>query len=305
MNGEEQVVTGELADQIQSDDKPEVDVEVLAKAKRMGWTDQNEFKGHPDRWVDAETYVNRADEHLPILKGTVATMNKTMVAQEKLILEQEKRLKAMQADIQEFVGYTRKAEERAYQKALAEMKAEQRQAVEDQDLDKFDRISSEIDSHLKSHPVAKPDPEAELESVEAKAAQEQYATPEVYNTWLVDNQWYKEKPKMADYALRMDRWLSDTKPSQIQRERLAEITKLVKDEFPEYWSNPKRVSAQTVESGDGTGSAVQKGKRLYANLPPEAKTACDRFSGADGKGVSGNIKGYTREDYLKDYPWSD
>jgi hypothetical protein len=39
-----------------------------SEARQQGWMPQEEFKGDPDRWTDAETFVRRADEVLPILK---------------------------------------------------------------------------------------------------------------------------------------------------------------------------------------------------------------------------------------------
>jgi len=308
MDGEQVIEQGEpeIQSQVPSQTDGQVDDEMVAKARRMGWTDQDEFRGNPDRWVDAATYVARADEHLPILKGTVAAMDKKMAAQEALIADQNARIKAMQADFKEFVGFTRAAEERAYKKALEELKAEQRQAVEDQDLAKFDQVSADIDHHLKNNPAATSLVDGQPDGVKETAGGPAFSEA-VYTTWLGENQWYTERPKMAVYAQQIDTWLTSTKPTMSQAEKLAEITKQVKAEFPDFWS-PRRSGGSggkgsPVEGSDAGGVVVSKDKRGYANLPPEARAACDKFCGVDGKGASGTIPGYTRDQYLKDYDW--
>jgi hypothetical protein len=78
---------------------------------------------------------------------------------------------------------------------------------------------------------------------------------------------------------------------------------LVKEEFPEYWSNTKRTNNPTVEGSGDAAVNRSGGKKSYADLPAEAKTACDKFAGKDGTGKSGSIPGYTRADYCKDYDW--
>ena len=235
-----------------------------------------------------------------------------MVEQERLIKDQSRRLEEMQADVKEFVGYTRLAEERSYLKALAELKAEQRVAVEEQDLSKFDQISADIDEHIKGYAVvSKPTTTVSPdqigkggEKVGAKG-EDGWAKPGVFEAWTADNKWYSEKPKMATYAYQLDRWLNDNRPGLTQRERLDEITKLVKEEFPEYWSNTKRNSGPAVEGSSDVAVQGFGGKKSYANLPAEAKAACDKFTGKDGTGKSGSIPGYTRADYVRDYGWED
>lgn len=298
---EEQITAQEITD------TSEAGGGIEERARRMGWTDQDEFRGHPDRWVDASTYVERTNEHLPILKGTLTTMEKKMVEQERLIKDQSRRLEEMQADVKEFVGYTRLAEERAYQKALTALKAEQRTAVEEQDLSKFDQISADIDEHIKGYAVVSKTTTTDSsspggEKVGAKA-EDGWAKPGVFEAWTDENKWYKEKPKMATYAYQLDRWLNDNRPGLSQKERLEEITKMVKEEFPEYWSNTRRNIGPTVEGSGDVSVNRAGGKKSYADLPAEAKAACDKFAGKDGTGKTGSIPGYTRADYCKDYDW--
>ena len=42
--------------------------EIEQKAKAMGWSPQEEFRGDPDKWIDAAKFVARGENIMPILK---------------------------------------------------------------------------------------------------------------------------------------------------------------------------------------------------------------------------------------------
>jgi hypothetical protein len=39
--------------------------ETEQEAKRMGWVEKEKFKGDPDRWVEADKFVERGKNELP------------------------------------------------------------------------------------------------------------------------------------------------------------------------------------------------------------------------------------------------
>ena len=52
-----------------STDEGEV-VPIEQRAKDMGWAPREEWRGDPERWIDAEQFVHRGEEILPILRST-------------------------------------------------------------------------------------------------------------------------------------------------------------------------------------------------------------------------------------------
>jgi hypothetical protein len=44
-------------------------VTVEQRAVEMGWAPKEEFRGDPDKWIDAESYVRRGEEVLPIVQA--------------------------------------------------------------------------------------------------------------------------------------------------------------------------------------------------------------------------------------------
>ena len=51
----------------QEEHSPISETEISARA--MGWRPQDEFGGDPERWVDADTFVARGEQVMPLLKA--------------------------------------------------------------------------------------------------------------------------------------------------------------------------------------------------------------------------------------------
>jgi hypothetical protein len=276
---------------------------VEEQATRMGWVELEDFRGSPDHWVPADKFIERAETILPLAKGTIKEMQKLMAQQETnfrtLLAEQKTEFDTLKASTANFAEFAKKSEERAYERALAELKGKQRAAAEDRDVAGVEAIGAEIEAHIKSHPaVTGVAPTTVDEPAKATAPVNPWIIPGQFEAWQADNIWYNEKPNMAVYADQMDKFLMRTKPGQSQKERLSDIARLVKEEFPTYFTNPAREAAGVVEGGGDAGSRPSANKRGYANLSSDAKAVCDEFTGKDGKGKTGTIEGFTREDYL-------
>ena len=274
---------------------------VEEQAARMGWSARDEFKGDPERWVPAEKFVERAETVLPIAKGTIDKMQRLMVEQEagfkKLLADQKAELDALKVSTEKFVEFAKKGEERAYERALKELKVKQLAAAEDRDVAGVEAIGKEIEDHIKSHPAVTG--EAPPDKLDTKPAVENtWIQPGVFEAWKEENAWYTSKPKMFAFAKQADAYLMENKPGQTQKERLAGIVELVKEEFPEFWANLNKTRPGAVEPGNESGFRPPGNGKGYAHLTAEAKAYCDEFAGKDGKGTSGTIPGFTRDDYL-------
>src|SRR3990172_12212288 len=43
--------------------------EVEKEARQLGWTPKEEWKGNPEKWIDAKAFVERGQEIMPILRS--------------------------------------------------------------------------------------------------------------------------------------------------------------------------------------------------------------------------------------------
>jgi hypothetical protein len=286
--------------------------EMEERARNMGWLPQEEFRGNPDNWVPAEKFVGLAETSLPHLKGTLKTMERKMAEQDALLRRQTEEMTGLRQDLSEFVQFSKGAEQRAYDKAVRDLKTEQLKAKEAGDLPAFVEATDKLDNLISEHPAVTGKPKVDQPGAAPastpKTPDEEYrawmaAEPAAFDDWKAEQKWFTEEPEMFAYAQQMDQFLQANHGFTMKRsERLAKLTELVKKKFPEYFGNPARKKGSPVE-GDTGGGPSGNGRHTYNDLPPEAKKQCDKWTGKDGKGESGTIPKYTREQYLKDYKW--
>ncbi len=126
---------------------------VESKAREMGWRPKEEYDGDPETWVDAKEYLGR--------KPLYDEIHKTR--------KQVKKLERLQNEITQYV---KKVEEVAYKKAMADLKAQRKEAISEADPDKVEEIDREIENLNKSRQNVAVEP------------------PPEFREWLDENAWY-------------------------------------------------------------------------------------------------------------------
>ena len=251
----------------------EIPVDYVAEARKMGWTDLDEFtaKGKdPKHHIDAETFYNRANEFMPIAKSVIKKLTS--------------RIDAMEKDRARSREFFSQSEERAYQRALSDIRAEQEAAVESGDLDAHRRASDKLDK------LEKPTKQADDAPDEAQRAEE-------LADWTKENRWYATNPALQSYADAQAALIMRGKSgAPLNRADLDEVANRVKskffEDFPEAFGTPApRPRRNPVDTG-GNRQGGPRGK-TYADLPAEARTMCDRWV------KNGTIK--SKEDFVKSF----
>lgn len=240
-----------------------------AEARAHGWVPKEEFKGDPSRWVDAETFVKKADTAMPLLR-------KRVEAQDREIRD----LKKQMSRASEFFS---KAEERAYERALADLKKQQVAAVEAGDVEAFRAVDKQIEDLRKD--VADHKPAAQPSETEVREALIEFRE---------QNPWYDEGGIARDYA----DLLADKHKDKAQSMAPAEFFAFIADEVKKRYPGAGSPDAGTKKRGSPVegGSSVRRGNgRTFADLPPEAQRMADKWV------KTGLIK--SRDDYLKSYQW--
>jgi len=213
---------------------PEPVEAVEDKARRLGWRPKEEFKGDEERWIDADTFVKRGEEILPIVQAN----NKAL----------EKEVANLKKTLKEFSAHHTKVEQRAYQAALRDLEARQAAAVEANDLGEVREITREL---------------AELGKEVAPGPTEDPALTD----WKDDNPWFGKDPIMRAAAVAIvDELIADGVTSL--NKQLAAVDKRIREEFPHKFTNPRRSQAAAVE---GSSTPRRPAGKTFADLPPEAK----------------------------------
>lgn len=198
------------------------------KALEMGWRPKDEFDGDEEDFIDAKEFVRRK----PLFER---------------IEHQSKELKAVRKALEEFKGHYSKVQETEYKRALSELKATQRAALAEGDIEKYHALNEAID---------------EVQDEAKELAQERdniQVVEEVvdprFQVWANRNPWYQSSPGMRNYADEVGKRLQaqGLPPLEI----LQKVEAAVKKEFAHKFTNPNRASAPAVEGSAKRTSSVR------------------------------------------------
>jgi hypothetical protein len=233
------------------------------EARAEGWKPKEEWGGPEDKWVEAETFVERGEKISGILKSKV----------DRLAGEVE-RLKVSNQKFGEYHKQTIESQRKEAETKIQRLEHLLSEAVTNGDGQTFTNITREINT-LKTNMPNEVEPG-------------QYSMDPIEAQWLTDNPWYNSDPVLRAQA----DGVADAVANEGYggRARLDEISRRVKETFPDKFENPNR-GKETVGEGAPTDEASSK-RPTYKNLPPDAKAACKDF--VDGGFMS-------QDEYVKQY----
>lgn len=234
------------------------------RAKEMGWRPKEEFNDDA-RWVDADTFVKRGEEILPIVRA-----NAKKVEAENAALKAD--MATLKKDVAAFRVHHSQTEQRAYQRALRDLEERQADAVHANDLGAVREITKEIADLTRE---VRADGDNSGASDIAKLRED----------WDKENPWIND-PDMGAYAYGVceDMARRGVKP----KDQLVELAKRVKQAFPQKFQNERRSAPAAVEGG----TPPRRAGKTRSDLPLEARQTMDRW-------VKQGL--LTEAQFLKDY----
>lgn len=231
------------------------------EARKFGWVPKEEFKGNPDEWRDADAFLKKGREINGFLRKDLDKLRGKNS-------ELESQLAEMKSVMQEFRKFHQETEERAYKKALDELKAEKKAALTEGDGDRAVEIDERIES-LKEERTKKVTTESEVKP------QQEFKPDPTFLSWAEDNRWYNTDRELTEFADDYAEIVRKRNPGLVGKEFLDTVKERVKRGFPEKFENGNRTRPSPV---DGSSTVRPNGKgKTYADLPSEAKAACDKF----------------------------
>lgn len=252
---EAEVLEDSQSESIQ-DDVQEVDYDSFAKVQ--GWAPKDKWRGDPDKWVTAETFVKRGQEFQSTLKKKSDNLERELREHK---VASERQLKMFE-----------KMSEKAKADALREIKEQQKEALENDNDKLYDELE---DKKGKVHEDYKPAPVTQTED------------PSIAS-FKAENQWYGVDPIMTDAANRYCQSMS-AKGMSIA-EQLTETQKFMVKRFPDDFENPRRQVATTVSKAPAP-SRVKKTRSL-SELPAAEQTMVKAAAKASGVSEKEYVKQY-------------
>ena len=234
------------------------------EARADGWVPKTEWKGPEEKWRPAEEFVSVGENINGILKNKVDRL-------ETRINE----LTTSNREITEFAKQSQAKDRKESERLISELEGLRQQAVTDGDGAAFTKADTEIHNLRKEPPPTQSNPEAER--------------------WLGGNQWYANNPKLAAYADGISDRLRDQGYNDHGTAYFEELTRQVKETFPDDFGNSHRSQPTAVETGGEV--AIDREAQTFDNLPADAKVQFARFER--------DIPGFTKEQYVEQYDWTD
>lgn len=281
-----------------------------AEARLMGWHPQAEFRGNPDDWVDAKTFVMRGEQQLPIMREN----NRKLQARVRRTDDENAELKQQMTEMRDSLATMRtmleRGQEVGYQRAKAEFEAQMREAVRNGDEAKFDKVQAEMEKLDEQHDAIKapvtPTPE------QPKQQPKVPGTPE-FQAWFEDNKvWLLADPVLQGAANSASKALDDSDEPLSQTEYWEEVTRMVQEKYPRRFAaaTGKEIPPprQQAEGGERRGAAPvlrPSGGAQHARVksgidgiqdPEERKTARAAFAR-----IRKSIPDYSEEEYMRVY----
>ena len=252
----------------QEEHSPISETEISARA--MGWRPQDEFRGDPEKWVDADTFVARGEQVMPLLK-----------AQNKKLRQE---MDELRSTLDEFKNHTARAQKAEIEQILTTIRQLKAEAVARGDGEALVQLEDQQARALSKA--------LELENPQKKQAQPRISQEDqqIAASWQARNQWYGKDSELTRATDVLGASLVNINPDIDKVELFQQIDQIIRRQYPHKFQR-KNAGASPVDNGR---PAARGGSKSYNALPADAKAACDRMV---KQGV------LTREEYVKYYEW--
>ncbi len=268
----------EIQQSVPRDDSGDVET----RARAQGWVPKDEFRGPAEKWRDADEFVRKGEEELPILRERSRTLSKTVDELQRKFSQAETERKAELARLERMSSV---ALQKQREQLEANYKFAMRQAVEAGDVARFEQLDGDRNTAIKAFdehvtPVAKPQqqnhPEHEVATVQ---------------TWTQQNPWFTADPELNAVAQAHHMRLNREKPGLSLNENLAEVTKYVRQRYADKFT-PTIVTG-AVEGGGQRMASASKAKGA-GTLTSEERRVGEKFV---KEGLFKDLNEYAKELY--------
>lgn len=285
--------------------------EVEARAREMGWSPKEQWRGNPEHWIDAATFVQRGEQVLPILQANLRQRDTQVVTLRQEQLKLKTQLDQANEAIQVLTNISTEQGRTAAKEKRRDLLRAQAQARTDGNTDleielgeQIADVTAELNTPA-SQESASPKPGTKkpangtqpvVTDDDAGGANDPTKAPE-YQAFLRDNPWFgtdRRKTAMATAVgeeLRADPATANLVGKAFFDRVAQEVNRLFAPARV-----PSKVEGAAPSGGTRTDVDPASGKS-FTDLPADAKEACQR----QGKALIGEGKAFKTEAEWRKY----
>lgn len=242
--------------------------EVQAKAEALGWIPPSRFKGDPERFVDAEAYVERGETILPIVKEHNKRLERQVADLAAANAAQAATLKAATTSLAQIEERNTVAMQKAIEQTRREVKAQLAAASEAGDHAGVAELTDQLTTLNAAPEPAKPAiPPAPVAAP---------VDPEVA-AWNAENTWFGTDKRKTALALGIAQELREGGESSTGRRFMDKVAEELDAMLAPKGETKEPVSkVEGARNGNGGGDGGSRtGGKGYASMPADARAACD------------------------------
>ena len=298
-----QVIEREIAD-IEEPPEEGSDAAFEADARRQGWRPISEYRGDPKDFVGAREFLERGNNFVPFMRKDLKEWKDKATNLETQIHGFRTELSEMTKLARDLRDANVKAEQRGYDRAMAELKDRQRHAVIEGNIEQYDEAAAEMarlerpngpdTTRRPAVSDAPPPPPPAHQQVEPEAAQ-----------WVKENRWFKTDVVLAAQMNAEHIALKQSAPGLSLAENLRLAKEAVVARYPEKFGVPPRpanrprprMGVEEPAGGGGGGGNRSRGNGIDTIQDPaeraEARREFERQKNA--------MPGYTEAQFMRLY----
>lgn len=289
------------------------------RARTMGWKPRGTTRVSAEEFVGAKEFIRRGEASLPMLRRNNRDLSARLAKAEGRIATFELTFAQQKEALDAAMALARRADNAGYQRALRELKAKQREAVETGDTAVYDQVSEQIETmETERAKVIEPAPRAP-----AAPAKPEYADPnaQAYADFYEANPWFNSDTELREEMIDQHNKVLRRNPKMPLAEQLDRAAVAVKKEFPDRFGSPEDLEELEEEEElepaprARPASAVQRPRGTPVNPPRRRSVGFDSIPDPadreDAKKAFASLKrqypDLEVDDYLKLYndPHSD
>jgi hypothetical protein len=277
--------------------------EIEARARSMGWAPKENYLrdklGPEEKWLPADKYVEKGESIMPILKANNRKLAEQVNNQGRELNETKAALAAATEAIEELKDFNSTVNKERVKDQKTEILAQLAQAKKDGDVEAEVQLTdklSEVNAAIKE--AAKPPVKTEV-----KPTTEGPVLTAEAKTWMSENPWFGTDKRKTGFAQGLaNEWQGEGKKLGTKEffDYVDEEVGKMFDKNAERRGNPQKVDSTNNSSGNN-----QESGHTYADLPPEAKAACEkRAERVVGPNRAYKTKAEWQKRYVELYDWS-
>jgi hypothetical protein len=247
-------------------------MDIEQEAKLQGWVPAEEFKGSSDKWVDAESYVERGKHIMPILQSNNKRLLSELDSVKSVVESLKVTVNTQNQSMEELKAFHQESTKAQVEKARREILSSLKEAKSDGDIDQEIQLTADLSKFDAAQVAAK---EAPAKVTQAPAPQELHPDTKA---WMDANPWYGKDPERTGLMDGVAKRMRAENSPLVGMSFLEAAASIVADRFADKPTESK-------VDGGGRGGVSTGNASGYSGLPSDAKAICDKgavkFVGAD------------------------